>query len=108
MNPGVQNLIIIFVAVCIIIVFTVYIFRNHNGTGKYITVKDKYVHQYFEPKPTQQRQSKPIDKTPKCGLDYLNIVVKYYIVDIHDNKYEITESEYNSVKVGGKFKVRTT
>lgn len=96
---------VILVIVCIIILFTVYIFRNHNGTGKYITVKDKYIYQYFEPKPTQ---SKILDKTPKCGLDLLNIVVKYYLVDIHDNKYEITESQYNSVKVGGKFKVRTT
>jgi len=102
MNPRVQNLIIIFVAVCIVIVFTFYIFRNHNRTNKYITVKDKYVHQYFEPKPTQR---KPIDKTPKCGLDYLNIIVKYYVVDILENKYEITESQYSNVKIGEKIKI---
>lgn len=106
MNPRVQNSIIILVAACIIILFMVYIFRNHNKTNKYITVKDKYIHQYFEPKPTQQRQSKSIDKTPKCGLDYLNIVVKYYVVDTYENKYEITSSQYNNVQIGEKFKVR--
>ena len=99
--------IIMLIVACIIILSTIYIFRNHNGTGKYITVKDKYIYQYFVSKPTQQRQSKVLDKMPKCGLNLLNIVVKYYVVDIHNNKYEITESQYNNVKVGGKFKVRT-
>lgn len=101
-----HNSIIMLVVACSIILFTVYIFRNYSRTDNYITVKDKYIYQYFETKPTTSQTVQ--DKTPKCGLDYLNIVVKYYVVDIHDNKYEITSSQYNNIKVGEKIKIKAT
>lgn len=92
----------IVIGLCVIIEI-MYILSN-TATGNYIIVKDKYVYQHFEPKPTSE-QSKLPDKRPKCGLDMLKLVVKYYVVDTLDNKYEITESEYTTIKVGSKFKI---
>lgn len=106
-GPSESEIIGGIIGLCIVIIVIIFILnKKFTKTGNYIIVKDKYVYQYFEPKPTPV-QSKVLDKRPKCGLDLLNLVVKYYVVDTHENKYEITESEYNSVQVGRKFKVRT-